>query len=110
MTTVKFDKSVKYEGIRYPAHKTFEVKDSDVRELRKSGATVLSVAPDINDDEIIEETESGTTTNEDTASQLKEAMLKYSVPQLIKYAQEHNIDLQGKTRKADIYNIIVSTL
>ena len=43
MTTIKFDKSVKYQGVRYAAHEAFKVNDSDVEELKKAGATVLSV-------------------------------------------------------------------
>ena len=108
MTTVKFDKSVKYEGVRYPAHKTFEVKDKDVPELKKNGATVLSVAPDsTGEDTASQKVEE---TSVETAKITKEELLKYSVTQLVKFAVDNGINLQGKTRKADIYNIIASTL
>lgn len=111
MTTVKFDKSVKYEGIRYPAHKTFEVKNSDVPELKKQGATVISVVPESTAEETSTEVKAGEETSvEKTVEQLKEEMLKYSIAQLTHYADTNGIDLQGKTRKADIYNIISATL
>lgn len=109
MTTVKFDKSVKYRGIRYSAHEAFEVEDSDVAQLKKSGATILShlESTPSNTNEII--AENGSESEKDNA-EIKEQLLTYSVAKLIEFAKEHNINLQGKTRKSDIYNIIVSTL
>ena len=112
MTTLKFDRSVKYQGVRYAAHEVFNVEDADVEDLRKAGATVISVAPatppevdETEDTEQDQEQESG----EDTAH-LKEELLEYTVPELIKFAEERGIDLQKKTKKAEIYNIIVATL
>jgi hypothetical protein len=105
MTTVKFDKSVKYNGVRYAAHEVFKVIDEDVPQLKAAGATVLSVEPAVNPDE----GKQPECNQEDTA-ELKESLLDYTVPQLIEFAEERNIDLQGKTRKADIYNMIVATL
>lgn len=114
MTTVKFDKSVKYEGTRYPAHVLFEVKDEDVPYLQKIGATVMAVAPDkpvSNDTEIeLADEHKKEEQSEEDVTQLKEELLKYSVAQLMQFAKDRGIDLQGKTRKADIYNIIASTL
>ena len=119
MTTVKFDHSVKYNGIRYAAHEVFKVEDKDVTELKKAGATVLSTEPSAQPDEGKGETElTGDAENEsgDESSQdkdvveLNEALLGYTVPELTKFAEDNDIDLQGKTRKADIYNIIVSHL
>lgn len=115
MTTVKFDKSVKYEGVRYPAHVAFEVKDSDVPQLRKIGAIVLSVTPDESTENTVVETEVAVNeteeaTKEENVDALKEELLTYSAAKLIQFAKDRNISLQGKTRKADIYNIIVSTL
>ena len=106
MTTVKFDKSVKYQGVRYAAHEVFKVQDEDVAQLKLAGATVLSVdttVPPVNGEE--EEQQA----TEDVA-QLKETLLEYTVPELVKFAEERNIDLQKKTKKAEIYNIIVSAL
>ena len=117
MTTVKFDKSVKYQGVRYAAHEVFKVADEDVDQLKAAGATVLSVDPpvtppappaDSGEDEQ-DDTEGGQQSDEDV-DQLKEKLLEYTVPELIKFAEDHNIDLQKKTKKAEIYNIIVAAL
>lgn len=121
MTTVKFDHSVKYNGIRYAAHEVFKVEDKDVAELKKAGATVLSTEPPAQPDEGKggpeltgdAENESGDESSQDKdkdVAELKEALLGYTVPELTKFAEDNDIDLQGKTRKADIYNIIVSHL
>ena len=115
MTIVKFDKSVKYQGVRYAAHQAFKVADEDVAELTKSGATVLATEPatppvqqegtadekgkDVVDDQ-----------KQEDVAELKEQLLEYTVSELTKFAEAGDIDLQGKTRKADIYNIIVANL
>ena len=119
MTTIKFDKSVKYQGVRYAAHEAFDVEDEDVAQLKEAGATVLSseptTPPQPNPDGAGEDGAGGDEgsnegeSNEDVA-QLKESLLEYTVPQLTAFAQERGIDLQGKTRKADIYNTIVASL
>ena len=113
MTTVKFDRSVKYNGVRYAAHEAFKVDDSDVAELRAAGATILAVetvnppAPENAGKEGAEETAPETVEN---VAELKESLLSFTVAKLVEFAQDRNIDLQGKTRKADIYNIIVASL
>ena len=119
MTIVKFDKSVKYAGVRHDAHTAFEVKDEDVAELKKAGAIVVSTTPPVTPPQTSDEDETdegaGTTTDDEEkededVAELKEKLLDYSIPELTKFAEEHNIDLQKKTRKADIYNIIVAAL
>lgn len=117
MTTVKFDKSVKYAGVRYDAHTAFEVKDEDVAQLKEAGATVVATTPPANPPETPDSgkaddgAEEGKEEKRDEdVAQLKEKLLEYSVPELVKFAEERNIDLQKKTRKADIYNIIVAAL
>lgn len=114
MTTVKFDRSVKYQGVRYAAHEAFKVNDSDVEELKKAGATVLSVEtvtpPQPEPTGTGEEEVSGVADSEEASYSLKEALLDHTVAELTKFAQERGIDLQGKTRKADIYNVIVAAL
>ena len=120
MTTVKFDKAVKYQGVRYAAHEVFKVADEDVDQLKLAGATVLSVdtpvaptEPPASDD--TDKDDDGATdgqaqqADEDVAK-LKEQLLEYTVPELVKFAEERNIDLQKKTKKAEIYNIIVAAL
>ena len=118
MTTVKFDKAVKYQGVRYAAHEAFKVEDADVAQLKMAGATVLATEEATTPGpESADEGQEGAgtqdgqeeQTNEDVA-QLKEELLDYTVAELNKFAQERGIDLMGKTRKADIYNIIVAAL
>lgn len=121
MTTVKFDKAVKYQGVRYAAHEAFKVADEDVDQLKMAGATVLSVevpvtppAPPANGESAGEEDEGVVQSNveqpDQDAAKLKEKLLECTVPELVKFAEEHNIDLQKKTKKAEIYNIIVAAL
>lgn len=117
MTTVKFDRSVKYQGVRYAAHEAFKVNDNDVEELKKAGATVLSVEtvtppqpePDGTGEDGAQETADGEGGAEDVAK-LKEDLLECTVPELTQFARERGIDIHGKTRKADIYNVIVAAL
>lgn len=112
MTTIKFSKSVKYNGVRYAAHEAFKVADEDVNALKEAGATVLSVEDPVNTESAGQEPgedNSGELVDEDIA-QLKEKLLTYSVADLIEFAKSRNINLQSKTRKADIYNVIVASL
>ena len=119
MTTVKFDKAVKYQGVRYAAHEAFKVDDADVAQLKKAGATVLATeevtTPPVPKSEDKGQEGAGTQKGheekgaEDVA-QLKEKLLGCTVAELTKFAQSREIDLKGKTRKADIYNIIVAAL
>ena len=120
MTTIKFDKSVKYQGIRYAAHEAFKVADEDVDELKKAGATVLATedpttppqpGPDDQGEEGVGgDVEGEEDENDEDVAHLKMELLGYTVSELTKFAEERNIDLQGKTRKADIYNIIVASI
>lgn len=117
MTTVKFDRSVKYQGVRYAAHESFKVNDSDVEELKKAGATVLSVEtvtppqpePNGTGEDGAQQTADGEGGAENVA-ELKQCLLGYTAVQLTKFAKERGIDLKGKTRKADIYNVIVAAI
>lgn len=135
MATVKFDHRVKYAKVWHPAHTVFDVEDKDVPELKKLGCQVLSYNeapaqpstppaddPAENADDVDESTvdngqDEGTVdngqnegSNEDTVADIKEELLTYTTAQLQAFAKENNIDLQGKTRKADIYNLIVASL
>lgn len=119
MTTIKFDKSVKYQGVRYAAHEAFKVEDSDVDQLKKAGAIVLATESVDSDQTNFDDLEQGNadegehndeTGDAEDAAKLKEELLEYTVPELTEFAKERGIDLQGKTRKADIYNIIVASL
>lgn len=126
MATVKFDHRVKYAGVWHPAHTVFDVEDKDVPELKKLGCQVLSYNeapaqpstpsaddPAENADDADESTvDNGQDEGSDgnTVADIKEELLTYTTAQLQAFAKENDIDLQGKTRKADIYNLIVASL
>lgn len=122
MATVKFDHRVKYAKVWHPAHTVFDVEDKDVPELKKLGCQVLSyneapaqpsTPPDYDPAENADDADESTVDNgpdEDTVADIKEELLTYTAAQLQAFAKENDIDLQGKTRKADIYNLIVASL
>ena len=122
MATVKFDHRVKYAKVWHPAHTVFDVEDKDVPELKKLGCQVLSYNeapappstpsaydPAENADDA-DESAVDNGQDEDTVADIKEELLTYTTAQLQAFAKENDIDLQGKTRKADIYNLIVASL
>lgn len=126
MATVKFDHRVKYAKVWHPAHTVFDVEDKDVPELKKLGCQVLSYneaparpsTPPADDPaENADDADESTVANvqdegsdEDTVTDIKEELLTYTTAQLQAFAKENDIDLQDKTRKADIYNLIVASL
>ena len=116
MITVKFDKSVKYAGVRYGAHVAFKVNEADIDELKNSGAIVLAVeqsatAPvPTSCDEGKECVDTQQSQKGDNVEELRLTLLEYTVAELTEFAKEREIDLMGKTRKADIYNLIVAAL
>lgn len=114
-TTVKFDHQVKYKGEYHPAHSVFEIDDGDLDALKASGATVIDLSDELK--KTPEEREAERLAQEKAAAEaaeklaaLKEELMGYTVEQLKQFAAEHNIDIKGKTAKADIFNAIVSTL
>ena len=122
MATVKFDHRVKYDKVWHPAHTVFDVEDKDVPELKKLGCQVLSyneapaqpsTPPDDDPAENADDADESAVDNgqnKDTVADIKEELLTYTAAQLQAFAKENDIDLQGKTRKADIYNLIVASL
>lgn len=122
MATVKFDHRVKYDKVWHPAHTVFDVEDKDVPELKKLGCQVLSyneapahpsTPPAYDPAENADDADESAVDNgqdEDTVADIKEELLTYTTAQLQAFAKENDIDLQGKTRKADIYNLIVASL
>ena len=126
MATVKFDHRVKYAKVWHPAHTVFDVEDKDVPELKKLGCQVLSYneaparpstppaddpaenADDADESKVDNGQDEGS--DEDTVADIKEELLTYTTAQLQAFAKENDIDLQDKTRKADIYNLIVASL
>ena len=85
MAQVKFANKVKYNGAWYPAHATFEVEDKDVDALVIKGAIVV-VPP-----EAAESSDGG-----------EKSIDNMKLDELKAYAEEHNIDISGAERKADI--------
>lgn len=126
MATVKFDHRVKYAKVWHPAHTVFDVEDKDVPELKKLGCQVLSYneapaqpsTPPVDDhaesaddaDESKVDNGQDEGSDEGNVADIKEELLTYTTAQLQAFAKENDIDLQGKTRKADIYNLIVASL
>ena len=112
MASVKFDHRVKYGKVWHPAHTVFEVDDNDIPELKKLGCQVLSYneTPTPPAAPVTDKTADSADEQGDSTAEIKEELLGYTVPELIAFAEERGIDLQGKTRKADIFNIIVANL
>lgn len=138
MATVKFDHRVKYKKQWHPAHTTFQVDEGDVPALKALGAQVLSrekpATPpaeepgqgstppagenhesngDSGENEGSQQGEQegdGDKGGEDRNAALKEELLSYNLEKLTAFAKERGIDLKGKTRKADVYNVIIAAL
>lgn len=92
MAQVKFVSRSKYKGVRYPAHTPFEVADEDVNELVKSGAIVtVPPAPSVE--------------TLDVKNEVKK-LDEMTVPELKAYAKEHDVDISGKDKKAEILEAI----
>ena len=51
MAKMYFGKTVRYEGTEYPPNTTFEVKDTDVDGLKKSGGWLVEEPKEIDDKE-----------------------------------------------------------
>lgn len=51
MAKMYFGKTVRYEGTEYPPNTTFEVKDTDVDGLKKSGGWLVEEPKEIDDEE-----------------------------------------------------------
>lgn len=113
MAIIKFDHSVKYNGVRYAAHEAFKAENKDVPQLKEAGAIVLNAEePETaydSEDEKHTETENAESTATDV-SEMREKLLEYTLAELIQFAKDNNIDLQDKTRKADIYNVIIAAI
>lgn len=85
MAQVKFVNIAKYKGVRYPAHTPFEVDDNDVETLVKAGAIVIIPAESVEGGEAPTKTIDG-----------------MKVDELKAYAEEHNIDISGATKRTEI--------
>lgn len=51
MAKMYFGKTVRYEGTEYPPNTTFEVKDTDVDDLKKAGGWIIEEPKAADDDE-----------------------------------------------------------
>ena len=89
MAEVKFVNTVKYKGVRFPAHTPFQVADEDIDSLVKSGAIVL-VPPQVKEAEGEGKENEGKNLDEMTVNELKA------------YAAEKDIDISKVEKKADI--------
>lgn len=115
MSAVKFDKSVRYKGIRYPAHVVFEVDNCDVDAMQQAGAIIVrkdeepavEAAPVV-EEPAVEEAVEGE--HKMTIEEIREMLLASTGVQIAEFAKKENINLMGKTRKADMFNIIVEAM
>ena len=87
MAEVKFFNTVKYKGVRFPAHTPFQVADEDIDSLVKSGAIVL-VAPQAKAAE--------------SKGDKDKSLDEMTVNELKAYAAEKEIDISKVEKKADI--------
>lgn len=95
MAKVKFVNTVKYRGVRYPAHTPFTVDDADIDALVSKGAIVIeSPAP----------AEDPNETN--PSNDAKKDFDHMKIDELKAYAAENNIDINGLEKKAEILNAI----
>lgn len=85
MAKVKFANKVKYNGAWYDAHAVFEAEDKDVPALVSKGAIVIEPP------KAAEGSEGG-----------EKSIDNMKLDELKAYAEEHNIDISGAERKADI--------
>lgn len=95
MAKVKFVNTVKYRGVRYPAHTPFTVDDADVESLVSKGAIVTESPASAED------------SNETNPSNDAEKDFdRMKIDELKAYAAENNIDISGLEKKAEILNAI----
>lgn len=89
MAEVKFVNTVKYRGVRYPAHTPFTVDDADIDSLVSKGAILIS-APKVtgNPDEGVKDLD------------------RMKIDELKAYASEKDIDITGLEKKSDILSAI----
>lgn len=128
MAKVKFVKAVKYDGVRFPAHTPFEVKDEELEAIKAAGAIVLeglAVKPQLppedpkgsneheeEDDKKDEELEGDGGEKETPEKPVidMEALTKMTTNELKKFAADNNIKVPANGAKADVFNAIVAAL
>lgn len=100
MKQVKFDMSVMYEGVRYPAHTPFNAKEEDMDSLIQDGATILGEVfiPEVSE----EQPEAEVVPVIIPVSDYE----KMTVKQLKEYAAEKEIFIEGLEKKAEIIEAI----
>lgn len=98
--TVKFDHSVKYNGIRYRAHVVFPVEEKDIPALKKDGAIIVSKPEEQKTD-----TGDGGLTPEQEA--MKAQLMQKTNDEIKQFAADNDVDLGGVTKKEDMVNAIV---
>lgn len=128
MAKVKFVKAVKYEGVRFPAHTPFGVKDEELEALKAAGAIVLespAVKPQLppedpkgsedgkeDEDKKDEELEGGEGEEKNSEKPAVDmtALTKMTTNELKKFATDNNITVPANGAKADVFNAIVAAL
>lgn len=115
MTAIKFDKSVRYKGIRYPAHVVFEVDNCDLEAMKQAGAIVMRVVEEEPKKPVaaVQEPAVEAPAAEEpkmSIEEIREMLLASTSVQIAEFAKKENINLMGKTRKADMFNIIVEAM
>lgn len=99
--TVKFDHSVKYNGVRYRAHVVFPVEEKDIPALKKAGATIVSKP---------EQEKTGTGGTEGLTPEqeaMKAQLMQKTNDEIKQFAADNEVDLGGVTKKEDMVNVIV---
>lgn len=96
--TVKFDHSVKYNGVRYRAHVVFPVEEKDIPALKKAGATIVSKP---------EQEKTGTEGLTPEQEAMKAQLMQKTNDEIKQFAADNEVDLGGVTKKEDMVNAIV---
>lgn len=104
--TVKFDHSVKYNGVRYRAHVVFPVEEKDIPALKKAGATIVS-KPEQEKDKTGTGGTGGTEGLTPEQEAMKAQLMQKTNDEIKQFAADNEVDLGGVTKKEDMVNAIV---
>lgn len=102
MIKVKFSMSVLYKGQRYPAHTVFDAADEDEAALIKDGAIVMERSKKDDKPHLVKPSAPAATEKDQV-----EISPDMTVSELVEIAEKYDVDMKGKTKKSEIYNILV---